>query len=1021
MNFQISNFKHQENSRFQTSNFRSFEIWSLDFEVYLKSVVWILIFCLLLLISNETHTQTTWCKYPGNPIFLPGKPGEWDQNIGNIEVLFEDSIYRMWYAGYQNDVMGDGGLGYATSTDGIHWNKYEGNPLNLSCDGISWDTAIFTMSILHRNSTYEMWYGADPKKFDERGSYIGYASSQDGINWNKLPYPVLIKGKKGDWDALFVGAPDVYFDGNIYHMWYTGASRIIPSYYRIGYATSEDGIHWEKYPGNPVLDVGDPGSWDDQWAGIGSVLVNGSKYELWYTGYNYSQHGIGYATSSDGIHWVKFDQNPIIRAGELGTWDSRMTGVPGVMKNDSDYMMLYVGDNIAAMGIGYATTSSVSARTWLEDTIPMPRKEIRIQIFDRIEFINPDSIAGIINELSGTELVDAYNKLALVYSLNDENKSYYYAEQAFDLANKENYPEGKAMALYCKGNSQYVMDNYAEALSNQLSALHLYDSLEMSYEAANLRMQIASILSFTGSDELASGYYEQSLAIFEDLEATGHILGTLRHLGLTYYELSDTIKARQAFQKMLSISVNSHLVFQKGLALWDLASTYFEKDQDSLIYYLNEAHIIWDTLHWIMSAHNNLFKAEAYYSFGPEYFKEAENHFLKCYETYLFEGREMRIRLLFGMAELYFDQEDYGRAKEYLNPALAMCENFLTKLNYEMYESIETKLEAEVYLKEYMEKIYHLFYRLDTALNNEPAAFSHFMLATQWKDSIYSEQNRRKIAMMQGKYATESSQNNISMLKKENEVKGLKLRQSTIFLFSMGGFLFLVVLMAILFIRQNKIKANHKAVVLEQKLLRLQMNPHFIFNALSNILNLVNRNNNEVASKYLTRFSKLLRNTLEGSRQDSISLDSEINGLENYLELQKLRFGEKFEYEIYVDDAIDKESTLIPPLLVQPFIENAIEHGIKHKKTKGHIFLRFLAEEDQVVCEVEDDGIGREKSWDINYEKRKDHNSLATTIIRERIHNLNKNLKNKIRFKIVDLKSDDNVAVGTKVVIGLPA
>jgi sensor histidine kinase YesM len=121
-----------------------------------------------------------------------------------------------------------------------------------------------------------------------------------------------------------------------------------------------------------------------------------------------------------------------------------------------------------------------------------------------------------------------------------------------------------------------------------------------------------------------------------------------------------------------------------------------------------------------------------------------------------------------------------------------------------------------------------------------------------------------------------------------------------------------------------------------------------------------------------------------------------------------------------VDETIDTESTTIPPLPVQPFIENAIEHGIKHKKTKGHVYLRFLAQENQVVFEVEDDGVGREKAWELDYAKHKDHQSLATTIIKERIQNLNKHMKNKIRFKIIDLKSEDNIAIGTKVIIAPP-
>jgi hypothetical protein len=483
-------------------------------------------------------------------------------------------------------------------------------------------------------------------------------------------------------------------------------------------------------------------------------------------------------------------------------------------------------------------------------------------------------------------------------------------------------------------------------------------------------------------------------------------------------ENEDTIDAINVFGKKLYLGEEINNLKSQSNSCNSLGECYSGRIFDSSLYYYRKAQKILQSYNSTYSSKgNNLLQiGEAYYSFGPDYFPAAEQCFDSCYTIYGSMGRQNRIRLLYDRALLYFKTDRLNQALESLKDAYEMCSFFISEHDHQMYYTLVGKQENEVYLKTYMEKIYRLYYELEMALNNESYAFKYYRLATQWKDSIYNEQSRKKTAMIQGQF----TQNQIAMLEKENEVKDLRIQQSRFFLFGMGAFIIVIVLMALLFIRQNKIRAEHKTVVLEQKLLRLQMNPHFIFNALSNILNLINRNETPVASKYLTKFSKLLRSTLEGSRKDMIKLDEEIEGLENYLELQKLRFGKKFEYEIHVDDRIDTESTMIPPLLVQPFIENAIEHGIKHKKTKGHVYVRFLAEENQVVCEIEDDGIGREKAWEINYEKRKDHESLATTIIEERIRSLNKNLRKKIRFKIIDLKSEDDKALGTKVVIALP-
>ncbi|MCD4735407.1 MAG: histidine kinase [Bacteroidales bacterium] len=163
------------------------------------------------------------------------------------------------------------------------------------------------------------------------------------------------------------------------------------------------------------------------------------------------------------------------------------------------------------------------------------------------------------------------------------------------------------------------------------------------------------------------------------------------------------------------------------------------------------------------------------------------------------------------------------------------------------------------------------------------------------------------------------------------------------------------------------------------------MNPHFIFNALSNILNFIDKDDKKKASLYLTTFSKLLRTTLESTRKDMVPFEQEVGSLRNYLELQKLRYKDKFEYYVEVDENIEEEEMSIPPMLVQPFIENAIEHGIRHKKTPGRIDVRFFLQGKKILCEVEDDGVGRKKAWEAGVKERSGHKSLATEIIQDRM------------------------------------
>jgi sensor histidine kinase YesM len=231
----------------------------------------------------------------------------------------------------------------------------------------------------------------------------------------------------------------------------------------------------------------------------------------------------------------------------------------------------------------------------------------------------------------------------------------------------------------------------------------------------------------------------------------------------------------------------------------------------------------------------------------------------------------------------------------------------------------------------------------------------------------------------------------------------------------MGAVLILVFMVAYLFVRQNKIKAEQANSLLEQKLLRSQMNPHFIFNSLQAIQNYILKHDEKQAVKYLSSFAAVTRNVLENSRMDAIPLKKEISLLENYLQLQKLRFKSRFEYEIVVDEAIDTENTAIPPMLAQPFIENAVEHGF-HDIHDGRITVLYALKEKELVMEIIDNGIGMKDG----YSQSKQHRSLALEITRERVDLMNKKAKEKVLFDIGEAFPMLNERKGVKIRFFLP-
>ncbi|MDY0201077.1 MAG: histidine kinase [Tenuifilaceae bacterium] len=198
-------------------------------------------------------------------------------------------------------------------------------------------------------------------------------------------------------------------------------------------------------------------------------------------------------------------------------------------------------------------------------------------------------------------------------------------------------------------------------------------------------------------------------------------------------------------------------------------------------------------------------------------------------------------------------------------------------------------------------------------------------------------------------------------------------------------------------------KDKRKIIELEQRLLLSQMNPHFVFNSLTAIQSYIFRSDPYMAGKYLASFSKLVRLILENSRVQSITIAKEKETIEHYLDLQLLRFDSKFDYTIEVCPDIDPEHHLLPPMLAQPFIENAIEHGIIHLSTRGQIAIRYILQDNKIVLEVEDNGIGIKETAQLDETNRTKHQSMATRITRERLKNLSRIYGEHVDLKIIDL------------------
>lgn len=216
-------------------------------------------------------------------------------------------------------------------------------------------------------------------------------------------------------------------------------------------------------------------------------------------------------------------------------------------------------------------------------------------------------------------------------------------------------------------------------------------------------------------------------------------------------------------------------------------------------------------------------------------------------------------------------------------------------------------------------------------------------------------------------------------------------------------------------LERKMLKIEKQKFDLEQKTLQLQMNPHFIFNSLNSIQSFILNHDTKMAVTYLGKFSQLMRLILNNSGKKYIPFQEEIMAIKHYVELEKLRFDNKFMYNINVDKNIDAEFIEIPPMVIQPFIENAIIHGILHKKDKGNVEIDFKLIDDKLACTVVDDGVGREKAEELKQKAGISRKSRGMGITRERLEMLNKDISEGYSVKIIDLVDSSGKPTGTRV------
>ena len=324
-------------------------------------------------------------------------------------------------------------------------------------------------------------------------------------------------------------------------------------------------------------------------------------------------------------------------------------------------------------------------------------------------------------------------------------------------------------------------------------------------------------------------------------------------------------------------------------------------------------------------------------------------------------------------------------------------------------------------------------------LGNHSKAF-HYQKEYMAKYSEIMDQNKsRQLTQLQTKYETEKISTQRELAVQRAEIAETESEQNLQLFIGSSIIAVLIILVAIFYfakMRQAKkaeiisleLKASQKQLALEKqyrdselKALKAQMNPNFIFNVLNSIQEFIVLNKKELASDYLAMFAELIRSYLHFSNSGSISLKDEVDTLEKYLELETLRFEDTFSYDLQVDKEIFLEELQIPTMIVQPYVENAIKHGLFHKLGDRKLSIIFTKpESDMIQCEIIDNGIGRANAKKRNEIKQHTHRSFAMEATASRLELYNQKSKNKIGIETIDLLGEGQKALGTKVILTIP-
>lgn len=580
-----------------------------------------------------------------------------------------------------------------------------------------------------------------------------------------------------------------------------------------------------------------------------------------------------------------------------------------------------------------------------------------------------------------------------------------YLTEAYEFAQKINYEAGSLVALNRTGISYLSQNDYVNALDNFLKALIIAKKINNKKGIADITSNIGIIHSDKGEYAKALEYYLAALRIREGIKDARGTAGSLMAIGNIHYLQNKFNNALSFYLKVLEVKNVDNDSYFYAEALYNTGLAYLElKDYNKALTYLNYTLKIDEEIgdkQGVALVYTNM--GTIHYIIGD--YKKALEVTTNGHSILKQLNDKKGIAESSGELGVIYD-------------SLKQPEKALE------YYGIQLKISKEIGNKFNMRKAYLYFSNHFQIKHNYKEAYDYYKLYKGMEDSIKNESSINAISELEAKYETQNKEKQIELLKTEQQLQAAEnIKQKQLIY---GSFILAIVIAFAVFVFYNRQQIKKKSLLekknfeLERNALSAQMNPHFIFNSLGSISGFISENDKDKAIEYLGIFSRLIRHNLEQSREQLISVAQEAQMLKSYLFLQQLRYNNAFTFEIEVSETMEMEIA-IPPMFIQPFVENAIIHGIIPKNETGNILIKFYQEnEHEIICEVQDNGIGREES-----KKRKtiydnSHKSLAMTITEERMQIINSMNKEKIYISMNDIKDENNAIKGTLVKIIFP-